>query len=75
MTQQRSADSILNDAIESLKNYLDERLSLDDTIVTNTTPFVTLQPEADLREVHKIWGSDLNLELLRHEYYDILELY
>lgn len=73
VTERRSADSIINDAIESLKNFLDERLSLDDTIVTSTTPFVTSQPEADLEEVHKTWGSDLNLEFLGHEYNDILE--
>lgn len=58
--EQRSADLTVNDTTELLKNCLDERHSLDDTVVTNTTPLVTFQPKADLKKVYKIWGPDLD---------------
>jgi len=56
-----------------LKNYLDERISIDDSIIEPTVKFVALQPDAYLQEIHNIWGSDLSLLEVGQEYADILE--
>ena len=46
---------------------------MDDNIVTITAPFVAFEPEAVLEEVHKVWGPDLDLQMLGQEYQDVLE--
>ncbi len=74
VTEKRNTTTVVNDAIESLKNFLDGRLSIDDAIIAPTEKFVGLQPDADLKEIHRIWAKDLNLQELGHEYQDILQL-
>lgn len=73
VTDKRSANSIINDTIESFKNFLDEQFSIDSPIANVTKSFAQLQADADLKKVHKIWAPDLNLETLGCQYLDILE--
>lgn len=42
VTEQRSADAIVNDIFESLKKFLDDTLSSDNTAMKNIKPFITL---------------------------------
>lgn len=73
VTDQRGSHAIINETIETLNNFLDERLSLDNDIITCTSPFVDLQPNASLQEVHKMWGPDLALEQLGLQYSDLMD--
>lgn len=42
VTDSQNSETIINDTIEALNNFLDKRFELDDYIIKMTSPFVTL---------------------------------
>lgn len=73
VTEKRDIMAVVHETIESLKNFLDVRFSIDQAIIISTEKFVELQPDVDLKEVHRIWAVDVNLQQLGLEYEDILQ--
>ena len=64
--------AVVNETIESLKNFLDNRLNIDKGIISPTEKFVALQPNADLDKIYTIWATDLSLEQLGPKFDDVL---
>lgn len=42
VTDSINCEAVVDEVVEILKNYLDERLQIDDSIVTPTTKFILL---------------------------------
>jgi len=61
-------DTVCNEIIMSLTNYLHECIDM----IKSITPFVSLQPTANIKKIHKILVSDIDLTELAFEYKEIL---
>lgn len=63
VTDFRNSAAIINDTIESLIHCLDDRLAVEDSIVTIVSPFVTLEKNAPVAQIHELWVPDLDLQI------------
>ena len=73
MTDKRQNTAIFIEICQSLENFLQERMCIDDKITSVLSAFVSLSKEADIQEVFNIFGKDLNLSDLDNEYSEIID--
>lgn len=64
-----SRESIINQIIDRIS----ERFVVDESIVEIIEPFVTFQKDVNLRKVHEMFGSDLELSSLQLQYNEVLQ--
>jgi len=68
ITDHRDISAVKNEVIESLVEYLSQRFAIDKERVSILKPFATLHKDADIKAVHDLLCSDLDLEQLGLEY-------
>ncbi|KAJ3649585.1 hypothetical protein Zmor_021319 [Zophobas morio] len=71
VTDHRNFEAIRGEIILSLKEFLKERFHIDQTLLSAITPFVRLDENAPLNEIHNLIAHDLDFEELSLEYNDI----
>jgi hypothetical protein len=74
VTDRRDSMAVTNEVIQSLVEFLTQRFSADDRLLSVVKPFINLNPEADLKEVHRTICSDLDIEQLGLEYGELLDM-
>lgn len=76
-TRQQTGDieleSIRSSIIDSILIRLSERFECDEEIVKLIEPFVSLNPGADLRKIHKQFASDLDLASIQLQYNELID--
>lgn len=74
VTHQRNISSINQEILCSLQEFLTQRFSIDQELLSIVKPFVQLLPNANLKDVHTVFGEDLSLRDLSLEYDEILNI-
>ena len=59
VTDRRDASAIKNEVVESLKEFVSQRFSVDKNEMDILRPFMRLQKEADVKKVYKLKGIAL----------------
>ena len=74
ITDHRDISAVKNEITECLIEFLSQRFSTDTERLTIIKPFATLQVDANLKDVHNIIASDLDLEQLGLEYDELMDM-
>lgn len=74
VTHQRNISSINQEILCSLQEFLTQRFSIDQELLSIVKPFVQLLPNANLKDVHTLIGEDLSLRDLSLEYDELLNI-
>lgn len=63
VTESRNVTSVFNELVESLANFLLERIDINNDLVQVLKPFISLGAltQDQLKKVHKLIGRDLDL--------------
>ena len=69
-----SIDSVFNEIIISLTKFLYERIDINSDFIKYSIPFVSLELTADIKKVHEILASDIDLMELSFEYEELLKI-
>lgn len=67
-------DSTRNTIIASLMNGIKERFIADERLNSVIEPFINFQENANVREIHKKFGADLNLSSLYLQYKELVDV-
>jgi len=70
----REIAAVKIEVIDSLVEFLTQRFSVDDELLSIVKPFANLMTYADLKSVHAILGTDFNLQTLGLEYDEIMQM-
>lgn len=70
----RNLASVFNEINTSLTHFLNERIDINSDLIMYSTPFASLKPTADIKKVHKILASDIDLMELSLEYEELLKI-
>lgn len=65
---------IRDDVLKLLNDCIQNRFQLDQEIIKTVKPFIELKENADIRQIHEIFGADLPLLSLSLEYTELLQL-
>lgn len=57
----------------SIADKISERFQTDENLMDILEPFVAFDPEADLRKIYEIFGSDLDLSNVQLQYKELIE--
>jgi len=76
VTDSRNVTSVCNELVESLANFLLDRIDINDELVQVLKPFISLGSltQDQLKKVHKLIGRDLDLSNFVLEYEEIQEV-
>lgn len=74
ITQQRSLEAVNYEILCSLQEFLKQRFSIDENLLTTIKPFTHLSPHTNLQNVHKSIGEDIDLQELAIEYEELLSI-
>lgn len=74
VSDKRDVTSVCHEVVHSLVEFLAQRFEMDAPLQKLLKPFACLQSEANLGEVHKVLGSDMDLSQFAMEYEEILLL-
>ncbi|VVC36922.1 Hypothetical protein CINCED_3A001486 [Cinara cedri] len=74
--ENRNVNAVCQEIVESLANFLLQRIDINDKLVHVLKPFINFKQlsQVQLEEVHQIIGSDLDTTKLPLEYAEVLEL-
>lgn len=73
VTDRRDITAVKTDIFDSLIEFLTERLSIDNKLLSKIRPFIALSNDADLSAVHELICSDLDLKQLGLEFCELVE--
>lgn len=62
------------DILKTLIDCRQNRFPLDKDLIDIVQPFIKFAKEADIRQIHKIFGADLSLANLNFEYMELVQL-
>lgn len=74
ITQQRSLEAVNYEILCSLREFLKQRFSNDQNLLTIIKPFVHLSPHTNLQDIHKSIGEYIDLQELALEYEELLSM-
>lgn len=60
--------------IDSIIENIADRFAVDDEIAGVINPFIAFKADANLKEVHKVFGSDLDLSALHLQFNELVDL-
>lgn len=70
----RNLASVFNEIIISLTHFLNKRIDINLDLIKYSTPFASLKPTADIKKVHEILASDIDLMEVSFEYEKLLKI-
>jgi type IV secretory pathway VirB4 component len=74
VSETRAFSAIKVEVLQSLRNFMETRLKIDDHAKENVSSFVKFTArEADIRDIHASVAPDLDLRYLAQEYEDVQE--
>ncbi|KAL4084422.1 hypothetical protein QTP88_028244 [Uroleucon formosanum] len=73
VTENRSVSAICHEIVETLANFLQDRIDIDKYFVSTIKPVANLDSKANIRNVFDVLGKDLDLADLNMEYTDLME--
>lgn len=73
VTDNRSIKAICHEIVESLSNFLQERIDVDEYFINSIKPVANLDINANIRNAFDVLGHDLELAILNMEYTDLME--
>jgi len=73
VTENRSTNDICCGIVESLPNFLQERIDVDEHIVNIIKPVVNLDSNVNIKIAYYVLGKDLDLAVLNMEYTVLME--
>lgn len=73
LTGQKDFNQIRRDVLRILLDCLQNRFEHDENLMKIIKPFIEFQAEANIRQIHEIFGADLALSSLSLEYTELLE--
>jgi hypothetical protein len=74
VTDKRDTSAVENEIVSALVEFLTRRFSIDEQRLSIVKPFANLMPDADLKAVHAVLSSDLNLETLGLQYDELMNM-
>lgn len=66
-------DSIRSGIIDSIINRLGERFESDDTLMQTIEPFLNFDKNADIRKIHELFATDLDLSSLSLQFNEMVD--
>ena len=72
---ERDTSAVENEIVSSLTEFFIQIFSIDEQRLSIVKPFANLMPElpeADLKAVHSVLSSDLNMETLGLQYHELI---
>jgi len=73
VTENRSVSAICHEIVETLANFLQDHIDIDEYFVSIIKPIVNLECNANIKNVYGVLGKDLDLADLNMEYTDLME--
>lgn len=71
--QKNDFNSIRSDIIISIINRLRERFEGDDALMKSIDPFTNFRENANLRKIHQLFASDLDLSSLKLQFNELID--
>lgn len=65
--------STRNNIIDTIVDCLDERFKSDEEIVETIEPFVNFSKTANLRQIHRLFGTDIDLSSLQLQFNELVD--
>lgn len=72
VSDKRDFEAVRNEIVESISEFLRQRFSLDEALISSLVPFVKFdEKNVNMREIHSAFGSDLDLAELSCEFTEL----
>ena len=71
VTDKRDCEAICNEVVDSLNEFLRQRFSIDDVVISNLVSFTHFHADVDLHAVHESIASDMDVAALPLEFHEL----